>query len=188
MFKVEGTLTNTGSMSVSNSGEGYSGDGNYCGPLPTDPCGYGVYNQGLFTNAATGEFAIHPSPVAGDPARGLFNGGSITSYGTFINDRGIFSDAQQTWGSFNGGTMINYGTTTAKGTWANGGVMINLGTVTNGTETSYGVMYDVSPGHTMLNYGTIYNYGWIKAGVNQGICIDKGWLDADGNAHNGKGC
>ncbi len=192
-FKIEGIMTNAGRMTISNSGDCVAE-----AQLPVqDPCGYGLYNQGLFVISAAGSLVINPSPeVVVDPpfpeaglARGLFNGGSITNYGTFINDRGDFTNAsRQLWGSFNIGTMINYGTTTAKGTWLNANAMINLGTVTNGTQTSYGIMYDASEGHTMLNYGTIYNYGGIEAGVNYGICIDEEWTDAEGNYHNGSGC
>ena len=156
-FYFNGTVTNAGSMTLSNSG-GYSG--------------YGVYNQGTFMNTASGSFTINASTEPGDFSAGLWNGGSFTSYGTFTNNRGAinFENEQlSTWGSFNeAGSMINYGITNATGTFYNGSVMINLGTLTN-----YGILVDLSDGQTMINYGTIYNYGGIGNGVNRGMCVDE---------------
>ena len=159
-----GTLTNTGSITISNSG---------------GPDGYGIYNVSLFTNSATGTFTINPSP-ASDDAGGFYNADSFTNFGTFTNNRGIFNQADpsaSTWGSFNNaGTMINYGTTYAgtisagTGTFYNNSIMINLGTI-----TSHGIFFDESEslnGSTMINYGTFYNYGLIGGGVNKGVCID----------------
>jgi hypothetical protein len=46
-YYVSGTITNAGSITISNSGASN---------------GYGVYNVSLFTNSATGTFTIDPSP------------------------------------------------------------------------------------------------------------------------------
>ncbi len=165
---INGTVTNAGSITISNSGS---------------PADYGIYNVGLFTNSDTGKFTINePSQGVHDAAVGLYNAGSFTSFGMFTNDRGALTETLQTWGSFNpAGTMINYGTTSATGTWYNNLVMINLGTVTN-----YGIMWDESAAKTMINYGTIYNYGYIDRGTDKGICIDE--PSTDPNVPPGSGC
>lgn len=169
-FYVDGTVTNAGSMTIANSG---------------DASGNGLYNQGLFTNTATGSFTISPAQSVDDASVGMSNGGSFTSYGTFTNDRGVFNPTEpwlSTWGSFNwAGTMINYGQASGTGTWYNHVVMVNLGTVTN-----RGVMGDDSDGVTMINYGTIYNFGLIGGGVNKGICVDE--PSTDPNVPGGSGC
>lgn len=157
-FAINGILTNAGSVTIANSGDS---DGN------------GMYNQGLFTNAAGGQFTIRePSPGSHDRAVGFWNGGGFTNFGRFTNDRGhVFSidPLDVSWGSYNvAGTMINHGTTTATGTFFNYVVMINLGTI-----TSHGVFIDATEFLTMINYGTFYNYGFIAGGVNKGICIDE---------------
>jgi hypothetical protein len=154
-FVTNGTLTNAGSITIANSG---------------DYNGFGIYNQGLFTNSASGEFTINEPPeVAHDAAVGFWNGGSFTNFGKFTNDRGVYAPPTVTWGSFNpAGTMIIHGTTSARGTFYNSLIMINLGTI-----TSHGLFADESTGATMINYGTFYNYGFIGGGVNKGICIDE---------------
>ncbi|MGE5098231.1 MAG: hypothetical protein ACM3SO_24060 [Betaproteobacteria bacterium] len=149
-FYVNGTLTNAGSMTISNSGDSNS---------------YGLYNQGVFTISANGTFTIEPSSSA---ATGVVNGGSITSFGTFTNNRGAADNPDGPLGTLNFGTMVNYGSTFATGVFYTEGIMVNLGTITN-----HGAMLDGSYSQTMLNYGTIYNYGGIGGGVNKGFCIDE---------------
>ena len=169
-YYINGAMTNAGSITISNSG---------------DSSGWGVYNVGLFTNSAKGTFTINPSPASDDAGSGgFYNKGSITSHGTFTNNRGTVESLYgptPIWGSYNEdpGTMINYGTTFVdadgaldspdfKGTFYNNSVMINLGHI-----TSHGVLFDESAGATMINFGTIYNYGGIGNGTNKGICVDE---------------
>ncbi len=160
-------MTNAGSITISSSGASQL-------PHPGDPeserqYGYGIYNNALITNSATGTLAIEPSQES-DDARGLYNSLSFTNYGTFTNDRGSYNGdvTTSTWGSYNvqPGTMINYGTTSATGTFHNELIMLNYGTI-----TSQGT-FDDNTG-LMINYGTFYNYGRINGGTNKGICIDE---------------
>jgi hypothetical protein len=156
-----GTITNAGSMTLANSGDGG---------------GRGLSNAGSFTNSATGTFTINPSAVTDVLTFGMRNNGTFTNFGTFINNRGSYNGdpLTATWGSYNisPGAMMNYGRTyvgtptEGTGTFYNEFMMINLGEI-----TSYGVMYDA--GFIMVNYGTIYNYGLIVGGGNVGICIDE---------------
>jgi hypothetical protein len=158
---LNGTITNAGSMTLANSGDGY---------------GRGLSNAGSFTNSATGIFTINSSTVTDVNAYGMRNNGTFTNFGTFINNRGTYSGDPllATWGSYNisPGAMMNYGktyvgtSTDGSGAFYNEVMMINLGEI-----TSYGVMYDA--GAFMANYGTIYNYGLIVGGGNVGICIDE---------------
>lgn len=159
-FYINGTMTNTGSIAISSSGDSNNGA----------QYGYGIYNISLFTNSATGTFTINPSPFS-DDARGFYNAGSFTNYGTFTNDRGSYTGdlITSTWGSYNwAGTMINYGTTSAKGTFYNNLMMLNYG-----TTTSHGTLVDATPDKLMINYGTFYNYATIIGGTNKAICIDE---------------
>ncbi|HET9651120.1 MAG TPA: hypothetical protein VFP36_02965 [Usitatibacter sp.] len=149
-FYINGTVTNAGSMTISNSGDSDS---------------RGLYNQGVFTISANGILTIEPSS---DAAMGVVNGGSITSFGTYTNNRGALDNPEASLGTYNFGTMVNYGSIFASGIFYNESIMVNIGTI-----TSHGGMADVSYGQTMLNYGTIYNYGGIGGGVNKGFCIDE---------------
>lgn len=157
-----GTITNAGSMTLANTGDGD---------------GRGLSNAGSFTNSSTGTFTINPSEVTDVSTFGMRNNGTFTNFGTFINNRGSYDESNPlntTWGSYNisPGAMMNYGrtyvgTSTGRtGTFYNELMMLNLGEI-----TSYGVMYDA--GGIMVNYGTIYNYGLINGGANVGICFDE---------------
>ena len=169
-YYVDGTMTNAGSIQISNSGKNVNGQ-----------FGYGIYNGGLITIAATGTFAINASSGTPetDDAGGFYNSGSFTNYGTLINNRGNLTDPQAQVGSFNNeGTMINYGTTYAGSenapctgifvNWEGGSIMVNLGKIIN-----WGGLGDISSSTTMINHGTIYNYGGISGGKNRGVCIDE---------------
>ncbi len=175
---IDGTMTNAGSIIISSSGDSNGPNG--------VQYSYGIYNQGLFTISDTGTFTILPSPIT-DDSRGLYNGGSFTNYGTVTNDRGSFSEGDDSskanWGSYNeAGTMINYGTTYAKGTFYNNLVMLQYGTVTSSGT------FDDETGHSMINYGTFYNSGLILGGKNRGICIDKSFTDGTTTTYIGNGC
>ncbi len=169
-YYVDGTMTNAGSIQISNSGKNVNGQ-----------FGYGVYNGGIITT--TGTFAINASSsgdLATDDAGGFYNSGSFTNYGTLINNRGKLADGETAQlGSFNNqGTMINYGTTYVGSAqtpntgmfvnYSGSSIMINLGKIIN-----YGGLGDATVESTMMNYGTIYNYGGIGGGTNRGICIDE---------------
>lgn len=200
-YDVNGMVINDGSITIANSGDYFepgTGDPNY-EPVTNPPSplnGYGLYNVGIITISAGGKFTINPNSGS-DAAAGMYNAGSITSYGTFTNNRG---DPQGSiWGCFNHtGTMINYGTTYTgfvdsspvyTGQFFNNktGTMINLGTIFN-----YGRMHDESYfGALMINYGTIHDFGFIDAGSERGVCTEETWTDTSVDppvTHTGNGC
>lgn len=175
-YYVNGTLTNAGNITISNSGKSVLVN-------PDNPesrqYGFGVYNGGLITT--TGTFTINASAglPADDDAGGFYNSGSFTNAGTLTNNRGSMEALPGQLGSFNnGGAMINHGTTYAGTASAPGtgifynapgsSIMLNLGKIIN-----WGGFGDMSDSVTMVNYGTIYNYGGISGGNNKGICIDE---------------
>lgn len=172
-FYINGTLANAGIIQVTSSGQSIPPDPNI--PNSETQYGYGIYNNGHFTNSKT--FTIENNEI--DDGRGLYNSGTFTNYGTLTNNRGSYSQYSNsdlttvTWGSWNElpGTMINYGETfvgdpaSATGTFHNGSIMLNFSAI-----TSYGWFQDE---FGMINYGTFYNFGHISGGANQGICIDE---------------
>ena len=104
--------------------------------------GYGIYNGGVITT--TGSFTINASSADPDDlAGGFYNSGSFTNYGTLTNNRG--TSPSSSLGSFNsGGTMINYGTTYVGTADAPGGVFVNW----EGSSM-------------MINLGKIINWGGL---------------------------
>ena len=170
-YYIVGTLTNTGTIQITSTGPSLPPDA----ANPDQQYGYGIYNNGHFTNSKT--FAIEANPSEGDDGRGLYNSGTFINYAAFTNKRGSYSSdaATVTWGSWNVGTMINYGNTlvgelvdgnpSETGTFYNEALMLNFSSILN-----YGWFDDHG---YMLNYGTFDNFGHVDGGANQAICIDE---------------
>jgi hypothetical protein len=143
-YYVNGTMTNAGRIEISNSGKHVLIDPSGPDNLYNWQYGFGIYNGGLITT--TGTFTINASSgdPADDDAAGFYNSGGFTNYGTLTNNRGTQQALPGQIGSFNNsGTMINYGTTYA-------GTASAPGT---------GIFYNAPGSSIMINLGKIINYG-----------------------------